>query len=95
MRDEVEEVEYEDSIAGRFEKMVDDVTEIRRSIFEGVCDQIKNVAGSISGRGEEDEESEPGPLARIVDTVNGVDQAIVEGTADVIKSVGRTILGIF
>ena len=87
--------EYEDSIAGRFEETVDKVVEMRLSVSNGICDQIKNIANSVRGVNEEDEDYEPGPVAKVVDTVNSVDQAIVEGTADVIKGIGRTILGIF
>lgn len=87
--------EYEDSLSGRFEETVDKVVEMRLSLSNGICDQIKNIANSVRGVNEEDEDYEPGPVAKVVDTVNSVDQAIVEGTADVIKGIGRTILGIF
>ena len=90
-----DEEEYEDSVAGRFEKTVDQIVDMRLSIFNGVCDQIKQIANSVRGADEDDEDYEPGPVVRIVDTVNSVDQAIVEGAADVIKGIGRTILSIF
>lgn len=88
------EKEYDDSLAGKFEETVDKVVEIRRSIFEGVCNQIKDVAGSITGQSAE-EDAEPGPIAQVVDTVNEVDRAITEGMAGVVKNVGRAVLGIF
>ena len=93
--DEFEEKEYDDSLAGKFEETVDKVVEIRRSIFDGICDQIKSVANSVAGKSDDDEDFEPGPIARVVDTVSGVDRAIVDGTADIVKSIGRTVLGIF
>lgn len=87
--------EYPDTTAGRFEEMVDKVVEIRRSIFDGICEQIKSVAGNITGGGNSDDEfAEPGPIAQIVDTVNSVDQTIVEGTAGIIKNIGNAVLGI-
>jgi len=93
--DDFEEKEYEDSLAGRFEETVDKVVEIRRSIFDGICDQIKSVADSVTGKNADDEDYEPGPVAKVVDTVVSVDQAITEGTADIVKGIGRTVLGIF
>jgi len=93
--DDFEEKEYDDSLAGKFEEAVDKVVEMRKSIFDGICDQIKTVANSISGKSEDEEDFEPGPVSKIVDTVSSVDQAIVTGTADVVKSIGRTVLGIF
>lgn len=90
-----DEKEYEDSLAGRFEETVDKVVEIRRSIFDGICEQIKSVANSVTGVDEDSEDFEPGPIAKVVDTVSSVDQAITEGTADIVKSIGRTVLGIF
>lgn len=93
--DAFDEKEYEDSLAGRFEEAIDKIVEMRRSVFDGICEQIKTVSNSVLGKSEDDEDYEPGPIARVVDTVSSVDQAIAEGTADVIKGIGRTVLGIF
>ena len=90
-----DEKEYDDSMAGKFEEGVDQIVDMRLSISNGICDQIKQVANKVRGVDEDDEDYEPGPLVKVVDTVNSVDQAIVEGTADVVKGIGRTVLGIF
>ena len=92
---DLDDEEYEDSLAGRFEKTVDQIVDMRLSISNGICDQIKQIANKVRGVDEDDEDYEPGPVVKVVDTVNSVDQAIVEGTADVLKGLGRTILGIF
>lgn len=90
-----DEEEYEDSLAGKFEQGVDQIVDMRLSISNGICDQIKQIANKVRGVDEDDEDYEPGPVVKIVDMVNSVDQAIVEGTADVIKGLGRTVLGLF
>ena len=92
---DLDDEEYEDSLAGRFEKTVDQIVDMRLSISNGICDQIKQIANKVRGVDEDDEDYDPGPVVKVVDTVNSVDQAIVEGTADVLKGLGRTILGIF
>jgi len=78
---DLDDEEYEDSLAGRFEKTVDQIVDMRLSISNGICDQIKQIANKVRGVDEDDEDYEPGPVVKVVDTVNSVDQAIVEGTA--------------